>query len=204
MKKLILTIIIILASFNAFSQESQEDKSNSALSKFEISTGFGIGGAGLEWKKAPLPGAGKSHGWDHNISNTSSYYWGISYMFSEHVSFGFDFVHSDIGRIDYNDPNHPIPTENIKSMAYGFNVTGHVGSIFKINKRWDIYVSPTVYYLVYDYNYLGSNEKKRDDYFSFGGYMGVKYFITKTVGLDLAFFGSGIPMQSRLGVVVKL
>ena len=99
--------------------------------------------------------------------------------------------------------------ENWQSNYYNHNIMGisgnanyHFNSIFQMTPRWDIYAGVNVGFYVWNSpdGYTGSHSSG----LGLGGQLGVRYFFTNSIGLNLEFGGGNAFNGGKIGLSFRL
>lgn len=128
--------------------------------------------------------------------------WGIP------VYLGYEYGISDVisGGIEGSYRNF---IQNYSGSKYKYSVLGvgvfgnyHFNQILNISEPWDVYAGATLgyYHVKVDQDYTGAYNSGT----SFGGQIGVRYYISETIGLNLELNGGSVVTGGKLGVSVKI
>lgn len=123
-------------------------------------------------------------------------YIGLDFGIHKDVTFGFEASFRSYND-RYNDYKYK---HSIIGISGNFNY--HFNSLLNISPKWDVYAGLNLgfYYWNSPNNYYGEHYSG----LGLGGQIGVRYFLTNNVGLNLEFGGGNAFSQGKFGITIKI
>jgi len=124
------------------------------------------------------------------------FYIGLDQRVAQDISVGGEFSYRSY-REDWNNYYYH---HNI--MGFSANANYHFNTIFQLPSAWDIYAGANLGFYVWTSpdNYGGTNTSE----LGVGAQIGVRYFVTHKVGLNLEFGGGNAFSGGKFGLTFKL